>query len=198
MYQASFQHNTTYELWTFLEALTERKNTYLLKSRLFMLISSGVQILHTAPPTSGSCSELPLVPPRQGAVRRVESTAADWSLNTFPTSRLGPVPLLCSRWVELRFFLRVCTLFGNLFSNELFLRRAPSWENDGSGTAAFSYEYPMRGGHFACGALRHQAALRTAARAGSSAHHQEKQVKTWEERHIVPPSSKYGKKYFTH
>lgn len=69
-------------------------------------------------------------------------------------------------------------------------------EDDGSGAASISDDHGQRGRHVARAALRQQAALGTAARAGSSAHHQEEQVQTWEERLTVSLTYRYGESFY--
>lgn len=84
-------------------------------------------------------------------------------------------------------------IFGQLVESIRSRERAPIWEDDGSGAAAISDGHRERGRHVARAALGRQAAHGAAARAGSSAHHQEEQVQTGEERLAISLTHKYDK-----
>lgn len=79
-----------------------------------------------------------------------------------------------------RSIVRVCL---GTPSEEPRTRNKEKKEDDYRGAAQIRADQLGRGGHVARASLRRQAALGTPARAGSGAHHQEKQVQTWQERH---------------
>ncbi len=152
--------------------------------------------LHPSLHPTPSC-ELSCVPPQRGAAPRVELTSA--ALGTFSHNlHTRHVRCLCcaesSRASPPGLGSALYVFWRNWFESIRSREGHRAGKDDGSGAAAIRDDIRGRRGHVARAALRQQAALWTAARAGSGAHHQEEQVQTREERLAVALTNKYGKR----